>query len=65
MNSGKTSIDSLRRRGEGGRQPLTPLRLRAGGFPAPPSNAAGITWEVLLTGDPARGDSSFWRGLVR
>jgi len=52
------------RRGGGGRQPLTPLRVETGALPALPGTGGGIIWEVLLTGNPARSDSSFWRGRV-
>jgi len=51
------------RRGEGGRQPLTPLRLSEGFFPD--RGEGSVSWEATLTQVSAQADPSIWRGRVR
>jgi len=52
------------RRGEGGRQPLTPERVQSGKFVRSGAGATAVSWEVALTRALARADSTIWRGRV-
>jgi hypothetical protein len=52
------------RRGDGGRQPLTPERLQSGRLVGPNGEGAAISWEVELRRARPRADSSLWRGRV-
>lgn len=52
------------RRGEGGRQPLTPERLKSGRLVLPDGEGAGLSWEVALARARSGADSSIWRGRV-
>jgi len=51
------------RRGDGGRQPLTPLRIRSGGFLDLGEGA--VSWSVTLAGAGMPLDSALWRGRIR
>ena len=56
------------RRGEGGRQPLTPENIEAGSFRDGPGPGFPLGWEITLRpprsrmGVPTRGEPRIWRG---
>lgn len=52
------------KRGEGGRQPLTPERVQSGKVVRPEGAVTTFSWEVTLTRAVAGTDSSLWRGRV-
>lgn len=59
------SLGALRyRRGEGGRQPLTPERVQEGRIVVSPSLGGRVGWEVLLSGVHPEGTGGSWRGVV-
>lgn len=52
------------RRGAGGRQPLTPLRVAEGVLEEDPSEG-GLRWRVLLSWSGSSSDSLPWSGWIR
>ena len=60
------TLGALRyRRGGGGRQPLTPLRVAEGSLEAGEGPRVGLLWTLLLS-DPWRdGDTLAWSGWIR
>ncbi len=52
------------RRGAGGRQPLTPLRIRTGQFFQGVAEKGGFAWEMSLSEPPGHAESLEWRGIL-
>lgn len=53
------------RRGEGGRQPLTPPRIESGGFFLGGPGAAALSWKVTLSRRSPFPDPPTWEGVIR
>jgi len=53
------------RRGAGGRQPLTPLRIAAGEMTEGGWDGEGLQWSIRLSDAFGAGDTLPWRGRIR
>lgn len=53
------------RRGNGGRQPMTPLRIESGVFLRGQGDGPPLAWEITLTPGPPSEGFPFWRGVAR